>query len=113
MIHLNRKYQIKNLPSVEDLAKKLTRSWCACQGFTVGNLLALNDAFSDDGVQEFGVFVDGEEVESITVSWMKEEEILTALRRIIEERRFDINGIYCLPNRMQGHGPNNSCPLCA
>jgi hypothetical protein len=71
-----------------ELSEKLTNhSWCLCNGFLFNNHLFLNDAFSEDGAQEYAVYrilndrrVDGIgdvlaiQTESITFSWIEDGE---------------------------------------
>jgi len=77
MMHKNRIWQVKDLP-IESLATELQRcTWCCCSGFRAGGMLWLNDATSPDGAQEYAVIreSDGAQVESVTVSWCKPEEL--------------------------------------
>lgn len=68
----NRTWTIAKLGSAEELVTKLNdMQWCLCQGFEVDGILWLNDAFGEDGAQEYAVVrrSDGVQLESITVSW--------------------------------------------
>ncbi|MFH0989874.1 MAG: hypothetical protein V1799_07655 [bacterium] len=74
-----RVYRVKKYDELDELVADLYRctSWTLCTGFECNGLLLLNDSFSEDGAQEFGVIIpdedrkNGTQVESITVSWCK------------------------------------------
>lgn len=86
MIHKARRYNVADETSLDDLVAKLTRnSWCLCNGFRIGGLLILNDAFSEDGAQEFAVIreSDGAQLESLTVSWMEPPALHAALAALL------------------------------
>jgi len=70
MIHYQRKYQVKKYLTVDDLTEALIeRTWTVSSGFELEGLLFFNDAFSEDGAQEYAVYRDGQQIESITFSW--------------------------------------------
>ena len=93
MINKNRRFMISDRYTLAELAPKLTNSsWCLCSGFLAEGLLLLNDAFSEDGAQEFAVFrcpftlaeLEAEprtldQIESLTCSWMKEDGLRATL----------------------------------
>lgn len=84
MIHDKRKYKIIEIEDdgVGALADKLANySWCLCTGFRWKSLLILNDAFSEDGAQEYAVIRGTEQIDSLTISWMTAERIAAALIR--------------------------------
>lgn len=86
MIHKRRRYSVANETSLDDLVAKLLRnSWCLCTGFRIGGLLLLNDAFSEDGAQEYAVIreSDGAQLESLTVSWMEPPALREALAALL------------------------------
>lgn len=84
MIHKKRGYSIYECSTVEELAEKLTyHTWCACNGFRLGNLIFLNDSFSADSAQEYAVIRDGRQIESLTVSWIKEEKLVIYLQQYL------------------------------
>lgn len=86
MIHTRRRYSISDAASAEELARDLAEmSWTLCTGFRLGPWLLLNDAFSEDGAQEYAVIREEtlEQVESITVSWMNEERLLAFLEGLL------------------------------
>jgi hypothetical protein len=78
MVFDNRPHFIKKYDDVDQLAKDLVNStWTLCAGFEYQGLLILNDAFTEDGAQEFAVVIPtssdfGIQVESITFSWIKD-----------------------------------------
>lgn len=86
MIHKKRRYNVANETDLDKLVGSLTRnSWCLCAGFRIGGLLLLNDAFSEDGAQEYAVIreADGAQLESLTVSWMEPAGLRTALAALL------------------------------
>lgn len=92
MIHEKRKYVVVDVASAEELAKKLTEmTWCLCNGFRFDGLLFLNDAFSEDGAQEYAVIREKDmvQVESVTFSWINDQ---TKAQRIIERLVKDEQG---------------------
>ena len=96
MMHKSRTYFIRKCQSFNELAELLfNHSWCLCSGFQVGNYLFLNDATSEDGAQEYGVILDGFQIESLTVSWVESEseliELFTELGRDPPPIKFKIN----------------------
>lgn len=84
MMHTTRRFQIADVASVEELAKKLhEHTWTLCTAFRVGDLVLANDSTSPDGAQEYAVFrplKDSaghyKQIESLTVSWFESEEKL-------------------------------------
>ena len=109
MIHKLRNYNVKEYFDLDVLVKDLTeRSWCLCCGFRWRSLTLLNDAFSEDGAQEFAVLRDGHEIESLTISWMKPDEVTEALTRL-DAQGSDFDGGQLV---VRAHPPG-SCRLCA
>lgn len=85
MIHKHRRYRVVEVPSATELATKLSEyTWCGCNGFSIGDLVFLNDSFSADGAQEYAVFRGSRQIESLTASWMKPAELEGAIRRLLE-----------------------------
>ena len=109
MIHTNRRYGIVSVDR-DSLAEKLTKhSWTLCTGFECEGFLWLNDAFSEDSAQEYAVFKDGIQVESITVSWCNPKrfsEIVNELHGSKEHLRLNAKA----PQIDTNHG---TCHLCA
>ena len=80
MQNVNRTFAVARMESITALARELKRStWTLCTGFQYKNLLFLNDSESEDSAQEYAVFnMDtGFKIESITVSWMQEENLIS------------------------------------
>ena len=94
MFHDKRCWSVGPVASAAELTEWLCeRSWCCCTGFELGNYLWLNDATSEDGAQEYAVVRKPTEddpvyrqVESITVSWCKREELLQFVQAIHESQ---------------------------
>lgn len=83
MIHKARAFHIVEMPSAEELAKKLTDfTWTLCTGFKHGGRLFLNDAFTEDGAQEYAIVKDGVQIEGITFSWCTYEKALAYIHKI-------------------------------
>jgi len=81
MLHHHRRFAVTVVPSIEELTEKLTEhTWTLCTCFAYQGLLLANDSFSEDGAQEYAVYKDARQVESLTVSWMTQER----LREVIE-----------------------------
>lgn len=56
MIHHHRIFCVTAVDSLDELVEKLTQhTWTLYTGFRHGNFLLLNDAFSEDGAQEYAV----------------------------------------------------------
>lgn len=65
-----RGHSVHKLSSIRELAETLYgHSWTVCSGFAAENLIAVNDATGPDGAQEYAIIRNGEQVESLTVSW--------------------------------------------
>ena len=87
MIHHRRAFTITDVDTVEELAQKLSHhTWCGCNGFRLGALLFLNDAFSADGAQEYAVWHEPRavQIESVTASWMTEDALTRCIRRLAD-----------------------------
>jgi hypothetical protein len=75
MMHSTRRYVVVDVAESHELALKLTQqTWCPCNGFRLADLIFLNDSTSPDGAQEYAVFRNGRQIESITFSWCTTEE---------------------------------------
>lgn len=138
MIHKTRRWKITDVVSVGELAEKLIHhSWCLCTGFRVviggsdgmprTELLALNDAFSEDGAQEFAILRNGVQVESLTVGWYPNADRNGRFRETDYKAgeidlAYDLTGIMLgeiktgfenvKPSSLLPH-PDGSCPSCA
>ena len=81
MIHHHRTFSVVVVDSLDELVQKLIdRTWTLCTCFAYHELLLANDSFSEDGAQEYAVYKDGRQIESLTVSWMTRE----SLREVIQ-----------------------------
>ncbi len=85
MLHHHRRFAVTVVPSLEELTEKLTQyTWTLCTCFEYQGLLLANDSFSEDGAQEYAVYHEGREIESLTVSWMTRarlQEVIETLLR--------------------------------
>jgi len=81
MIHKDRVFNIKTCSADEMIADfQHTRSWTLCSGWRVGDTLYLNDAFSEDGAQEYAVIrvtPDSTtlQFDSVALGWMSANRI--------------------------------------
>jgi len=81
MVHYQRTFAVTIVTSVEALTEHLTaHTWTLCTCFAYQGLLLANDSFSEDGAQEYAVYKEGRQIESLTVSWMTPAR----LREVIE-----------------------------
>jgi hypothetical protein len=112
MVHKNRKYTVVRIETAKELAHKLTQyTWCGCNGFLYGDMAFLNDSFSADGAQEYAVFRNGNQIESITFGWCTEEEALGFINQLFNgEIGEDMGPTLPLIQSPEEHG---RCPLCA
>jgi hypothetical protein len=85
MIHDKRIFQVSEQPSVQALAHELKRvsTWTLCSAFAAEGLTLFNDAFSENGAQEYAVFRGDEQIESLTTSWMTEEQLVELLEHLV------------------------------
>lgn len=115
MLHDNRVFSVVPAESAEALANQLTQfTWCGCNGFQLGNLLFLNDSFSGDGAQEFGVVFEGKQIESVTFGWCSESqalEIIRDLQRQVKEQSFTVYAQ--VSNKIETPAEHGRCHLCA
>ncbi len=80
MLHKNRSYLIADYSSMKELVSSLHgRTWTGCSGFRCGSLTLLNDSTSGDSAQEYAVIRNGIQIESLTVSWMDFDSLLSLL----------------------------------
>ena len=114
MMHENRVYRVIDVESSQDLAEKLStpgRTWCLCSAFRHKGLLFLNDAFSEDGAQEYAVVreSDNQQIESITFSWLS----IPRAKRSIEELETAAGCPGPVVNLQTNHPLNGPCRFCA
>lgn len=118
MLHKNRFWCVTEIADPILLARMLKENnYVLCTGFRHDGYLWLNDSFSEDGAQEYGVIKEetGEQVESITVSWCSLEE-LTKYIRAISAGDYDDqawNSWINLEMQVQAPEQHGRCPLCA
>jgi hypothetical protein len=85
MIHHHRKFAVSVIDSLDELVQKLTdRTWTLCTCFAYQGLLLANDSFSEDGAQEYAVYKEGRQIESLTVSWMTRENLQEVISGLLE-----------------------------
>ena len=66
MLHTQRKWNVLEV-SLERLILNLRdHSWTLCTGFLCNGVRWLNDSTSEDSIEEWGVVVDRQQVESVT-----------------------------------------------
>jgi len=114
MIHEHRVYRVIDVESSQDLAETLStpgRTWCLCCAFCYKGLLFLNDAFSEDGAQEYAVVreSDNQQIESITFSWLS----IPRAKRSIEELETGTGCPGPLVNLKTNHPADGPCRFCA
>jgi len=86
MLHERRVWAVRPVADPETLAELVSngRTQVLCAGFTIGgSFLYLNDSFSEDGGQEYGVVRANDlvQVESLTFSWMDKARAVETIRR--------------------------------
>jgi hypothetical protein len=84
MFFEKRAYQVADVIDAADLATQLTDyTWTTCQAFRIGDLLFVNDSTGADGAQEYAVVRGGRLIESLTVSWMTKERLLSEIEGLL------------------------------
>jgi hypothetical protein len=116
LLHKQRTWCVSPVANPEELAKKVTEhTWTLCTGFQLGDWLFLNDSFSEDGAQEYGVVHQQQgkliQVESVTFGWMTEESVLTFIRKALAGELEVMYGEVAL--QLQTPENHGRCPLCA
>jgi hypothetical protein len=110
MIHNKREYTVKRIETREELADKLVNYvWCGCNGWLYGDMAFLNDSFSGDGAQEYAVFRNGVQIESITFGWCKLPQAIKYIAELEEGGGVDMGDTMPLIVPNEGH----RCHLCA
>ena len=118
MLHSTRIWSVAPAESPEWLAEQLTQyTYCGCNGFRLGNYLFVNDATCADGAQEYAALkLAGDhyvQIESLTFSWMTQEEALDMIRRVLVGQ-FDHEPYAMIgSSRIQTPEQHGRCPLCA
>ncbi len=84
MLHHHRRFGVTVIPSIEELTEQLTRyTWTLCTCFEYQGLLLANDSFSENGAQEYAVYKEGRQIESLTVSWMTRERLQEVIEGLV------------------------------
>ena len=112
MIHHHRRFKVTVFDSLDQLTQELTdRTWTLCTCFAYQDLFLANDSFSEDGAQEYAVYKEGRQIESLTVSWMTRESLKEVISGLL-------SGAY-EPLEFRPHHPlqtepasEHSCGLC-
>ena len=89
MLHAKRRHRVVVVDDIGELARKLTtHTWTLCTGFRHGGWLFLNDSFSEDGAQEYGVLRAEQSsagthdvCEAVTFGWMNTRDAELWLRQ--------------------------------
>ena len=85
MLHTKRRWCVFDRSGLEEFTEELTnRTWVLCNGIRWRGLLILNDATSEDALQEYAVINEksGHQIESLTVSWMSADKLYATLAAI-------------------------------
>ena len=112
MLHKQRTFCVTPVADLSTLVAKLTaHTWTTCTGFLWDNLLLLNDSFSENGAQEYAVFRDAREIESLTVSWMQPAQLTATLTTLNSSPAPGNYGP--LRNPLETPAQHGRCPACA
>lgn len=112
MIHHHRTFGVSIVESLTELVDKLTEhTWTLCTCFAYQGLLLANDSFSEDGAQEYAVYQDGWQIESLTVSWMTRERLAEVIQGLLSGAH---EALECRPIQPLHTEPaaEHSCALC-
>lgn len=120
MMHSKRPHQIATASTPQEIHDKLKRfSWTLCTGFRWKSLLLLNDSTSEDAIQEYGLIKlapgredQGIQIDSLTVSWMKQEEFVAFLEKA-EAEEYGTSAFSYGPWEARVHGDGRTCSRCA
>src|SRR5690349_18421760 len=86
MIHYHRRFGVGVVSSLDELVEKLTgHTWTLCTCFAYQGLLLANDSFAEDGAQEYAVYKEDRQIESLTVSWMTRESLHKVISNLFED----------------------------
>ena len=118
MLHRTRTWTIAAVSSAEALAEILTQhTWCCCNGFRLEDDLFVNDATCADGAQEYAVLKQRgeryEQIESLTFSWMSQEQALDIIRQVLAGRYDHDSYDFVASFRLQTPAEHGSCHHCA
>lgn len=115
MLHKKRVWQVRDVTAQELADLLVNHTQTCCIGFRCAGYLYLNDSFSEDGAQEYGIIKEatGEQVESITFSWCSQEKAADYIRRITAgefDNQARASGID--PKTQVQDPKEHRCPLC-
>lgn len=82
MLHPNRRFRVRDRSalSVSAFAAELAdQTHLCCQGYQYKNLLLVNDATCEDGVQEFALVRDGRHIDHLNCSWNDADRVARLL----------------------------------
>jgi hypothetical protein len=112
MIHHHRMFAVGVVDNLDELVEKLTdRTWTLCTCFEYQGLLLANDSFSEDGAQEYAVYKEGRQIESLTVSWMTRESLREVITGLLEGAYEPLEFRPIQPLRTEP-ASGHSCALC-
>jgi hypothetical protein len=112
MIHHHRTFGVSGVGSLDELVDKLTtRTWTLCTCFAYLELLLANDSFSEDGAQEYAVYKDGRQIESLTVSWMTRESLAEVIQDLLSGAYEELEFRPVQPLQTEP-ASEHSCALC-
>ncbi len=84
MLHHHRRLAVMGVPSMAELTEKLTQhTWPLCTCFAYQGLLLANDSVSEDSAQEYAVYREARQVESLTVSSMTRAQLQEAIEALL------------------------------
>jgi hypothetical protein len=113
MMHRSRRFVVVDVYTAEALAEKLTEyTWCACNGFRLGEYLFLNDSTGPDGAQEYAIVKGSKQLESITFGWCDRAKGLKYVQRVISGE-FDAAEYATVTNPIETPADHGSCAHCA
>lgn len=115
MLHKTRVWQVREVTPEELVDLLVNRTQTCCAGFRCAGYLYLNDSFSEDGAQEYGVIKEatGQQVESITFSWCSKEKASEYIRQISTGEYDDQSWDPGIDLKAQIEDPTtHRCPLC-
>jgi hypothetical protein len=85
MIHHQRVFGVTVIDDLAEFVEQLSEhTWTLCTCFAYQGLVLANDSFSEDGAQEYAVYKDGRQIESLTVSWMTRENLREVIQGLEE-----------------------------
>jgi hypothetical protein len=112
MIHHQRVFGVTVIDDLAALVEQLTdRTWTLCTCFAYHELLLANDSFSEDGAQEYAVYKDGRQIESLTVSWMTRESLAEVIQDLLSGAYEELEFRPVQPLQTEP-ASEHSCALC-